>query len=203
MVAQVCTNAEYTRVPHAKETGRRLCRWIEGSVLKDYFLLSHHVVSRKRFWSIIASNLQNQGRSSCLFSTKSVPRVPFSHLVHSSVPHERVFPLWSVIGDAEDMIPGMCLEYNSSSTSSEWMEGEGSVLQGYRPVPQCSVETWVLSDHRPGTTLAVNTSKYNFILKKRKTSAASTTDWMVETQLCKLRDTSDTFVGRAYSVLHL
>ena len=26
---------------------------------------------------------------------------------------------------------------------------------------------------------------------------------MVETQLCKLRDTSDTFVGRAYSILNL
>ena len=36
-----------------------------------------------------------------------------------------------------------------------------------------------------------------------KTSAVSTTDWMVETQLCKLRGTSDTFVGRAYSIFHL
>ena len=43
---------------------------------------------------------------------------------------------------------------------------------------------------------------YNYI-KNWKTSAVSTTDWMVETQLCKLRDTSDTFVGRAYSVVHL
>ena len=32
-----------------------------------------------------------------------------------------------------------------------------------------------------------------------KTSAVSTTDWMVEPKLCKMRDTSDTFVGRAYS----
>ena len=32
-------------------------------------------------------------------------------------------------------------------------------------------------------------------IKKWKTSAVSTTDWMVETQLCKLRGTSDTFVG--------
>ena len=37
-------------------------------------------------------------------------------------------------------------------------------------------------------------------IKKWKTSAVSTTDWMVETQLCKLRGTSDTFVGRAYSI---
>ena len=27
--------------------------------------------------------------------------------------------------------------------------------------------------------------------------------WVVETQLCKLRDTSDAFVGRAYSIFHL
>ena len=26
---------------------------------------------------------------------------------------------------------------------------------------------------------------------------------MVETQICELRDTSDTFVGRAYSIFHL
>ena len=31
----------------------------------------------------------------------------------------------------------------------------------------------------------------------------STTDLMVETQLCKLRGTSDTFVGRACSIVHL
>ena len=30
--------------------------------------------------------------------------------------------------------------------------------------------------------------------KKKKASAVSTTVWMVETQLCKLRGTSDTFV---------
>ena len=29
------------------------------------------------------------------------------------------------------------------------------------------------------------------------------TDWMLETQLCQLRVTSDTFVGRAYSIFHL
>ena len=32
----------------------------------------------------------------------------------------------------------------------------------------------------------------------KKTSAVSTTDWVVETQLCKLRDTSDTPVWCAY-----
>ena len=36
-----------------------------------------------------------------------------------------------------------------------------------------------------------------------KTSAVSTTDWMVETQLRKLRGTSDTSFGRAYSIVHL
>ena len=35
--------------------------------------------------------------------------------------------------------------------------------------------------------------KLNFA-KSRKTSAVSATDWMIETQLCKLRGTSDTFV---------
>ena len=41
-----------------------------------------------------------------------------------------------------------------------------------------------------------------FLVKKWKTSAVSTTDWIVETQLCKRRGTSDTFVGRAYSIFH-
>ena len=40
-------------------------------------------------------------------------------------------------------------------------------------------------------------------LTKWKTSAVSTTDWMVETQRCKLRGTSDTFVGRAYFIIIL
>ena len=35
-------------------------------------------------------------------------------------------------------------------------------------------------------------------IKSWKTSAVSTTVWMVETQFCKLRGTSDTFVGRVY-----
>ena len=39
------------------------------------------------------------------------------------------------------------------------------------------------------------------VVKSWKTSAVSTTDWMVEAQLCKLRGTSDTFVGRVYSIL--
>ena len=38
--------------------------------------------------------------------------------------------------------------------------------------------------------------------KKMKTSAVSTTDWVVETQLCKLRGTLNTLVGRAYSIFH-
>ena len=42
-----------------------------------------------------------------------------------------------------------------------------------------------------------------FIKKKWKASAASTTDCMVETQLCKLRDASDSFVGHACSIYHL
>ena len=40
-------------------------------------------------------------------------------------------------------------------------------------------------------------------IKKWGTSAAGTINWMVGTQLCKLRGTSDTFVGRAYFIFHL
>ena len=47
--------------------------------------------------------------------------------------------------------------------------------------------------------MIINTQFYT----KYKTSAVSTTDRMVETQVRKLRDTSDTFVGRAYSIFHL
>ena len=42
-----------------------------------------------------------------------------------------------------------------------------------------------------------------YTVKNCKTSAVSTTDRMVETQLCKLRGTSATLVGRAYSIFHL
>ena len=42
-----------------------------------------------------------------------------------------------------------------------------------------------------------------FSIKKWKTSAVITTDWIVETQLCKLRGTSDKFVGRACSIFHI
>ena len=38
---------------------------------------------------------------------------------------------------------------------------------------------------------------YIFWQQNEKTSAVSTTDWIVETQLCRLRGTSHTFVGRA------
>ena len=45
-------------------------------------------------------------------------------------------------------------------------------------------------------------SKYVVLccIKIWKTSAVSTTDWMVETQLCKLCDTSDTLAGREYCI---
>ena len=36
-----------------------------------------------------------------------------------------------------------------------------------------------------------------WLFSKWKTSAVSTTEWVVETQLWKLRDTSDTLIGRA------
>ena len=39
--------------------------------------------------------------------------------------------------------------------------------------------------------------------KIEKKSVVSTIDRLVETQFCKLRDTSDTLVGRTYSVFHL
>ena len=40
-----------------------------------------------------------------------------------------------------------------------------------------------------------------YFIKSWKTSAVSTTVWMVETQLRKLRGTSHTFVGRVYFIL--
>ena len=44
-------------------------------------------------------------------------------------------------------------------------------------------------------TLQRPTYRNIFLMKSWKTKAVSTTDWMVETQLCKLRGTSDTLVG--------
>ena len=50
------------------------------------------------------------------------------------------------------------------------------------------------------TLTDTQTDQTNFI-KSWKTSAVSTTDWIIKTQPCKLRGTSDTFVRRAYSIL--
>ena len=55
---------------------------------------------------------------------------------------------------------------------------------------------------RSATAIVMVLHKISGFYKKMenwKTSAVSTTDWMVEPKLCKMRDTSDTFVGRAYS----
>ena len=46
-------------------------------------------------------------------------------------------------------------------------------------------------------------TKCDHFVKKLKTSGVRTTDRMVETPFSKLRGTSDTFVGRAYSIFHL
>ena len=51
---------------------------------------------------------------------------------------------------------------------------------------------------RNGPKLSKHSRLAFVFIKNRKTSAVSTTDWMVETQLCKLRGTSETFVGRAH-----
>ena len=55
---------------------------------------------------------------------------------------------------------------------------------------------------RNGPKLSKHSRLAFVFIKNRKTSAVSTTDWMVETQLCKLRGTSETFVGRACSIFH-
>ena len=63
---------------------------------------------------------------------------------------------------------------------------------------------WV-DDHVPAARVKCSPHLLSFsfflFIKNWKTSAVSTIDWMVETQLCELRSTSDTFVGRAYSIL--
>ena len=46
------------------------------------------------------------------------------------------------------------------------------------------------------------TEKYIDFFKNWKTSAEYNR-WVVETQLCKLRDTSDTVIGRACAMFHL
>ena len=48
------------------------------------------------------------------------------------------------------------------------------------------------SDWSFSSVIIINTPEY-FFIKSWKTSAVSTTVWMVDTQLCKLRGTSDTF----------
>ena len=74
------------------------------------------------------------------------------------------------------------------------------------------------------TSLEQHTPEYAFFIKSWKTSAVSTTIWMVkthcfhkklknvsreydrwvvETQLCKLRDTSDTLIGRSCAMFQL
>ena len=65
--------------------------------------------------------------------------------------------------------------------------------------------SWKQHNYRPSTATAVKLRVhfgFNFI-NSWTTSAVSTTVWMVETQLCKLRGTSDTFVLYGFCELNL
>ena len=42
-----------------------------------------------------------------------------------------------------------------------------------------------------------------YTCKKLKNVSCEHDRWVIETQLCKLRDTSDTLIGRAYAIVHL
>ena len=42
-----------------------------------------------------------------------------------------------------------------------------------------------------------------YFIKKLKNVSCEYDRWVVETQLCKLRDTSDTLIGRACAMFHL
>ena len=79
--------------------------------------------------------------------------------------------------------------YSSASIDS------GFVKIGFLQLSQ-SVKTTNVTH----TLTDTQTDQTNFI-KSWKTSAVSTTDWIIKTQPCKLRGTSDTFVRRAYSIL--
>ena len=55
-----------------------------------------------------------------------------------------------------------------------------------------SLQSWVATIQTVVLTAGVFQLFIKIFYKKLKTSAVSTTDWMVDTQLCKLRGTSDT-----------
>ena len=59
-------------------------------------------------------------------------------------------------------------------------------------------EEW---DHDPPAVTTRNS--FEIFYKKLKNVSCEYDRLMVETQLCKLRGKSDTFVGRAYSIFHL
>ena len=76
---------------------------------------------------------------------------------------------------------------------SDYCEGEGILPEehcGFRP-------------HRSTVDMMfVVRRRLNFI-KKMKNVSCEYDRWVVETQLCNLRDTSDTLIGRACAVFHL
>ena len=75
---------------------------------------------------------------------------------------------------------------------------EGYLYRSVTPLDAARVDRTIFHNH------SVHWYYITLILKKIiiswKTSAVSTTVWMVETQLCKLRGTSDTFVKKMKNV---
>ena len=59
-----------------------------------------------------------------------------------------------------------------------------------------SMQSWVSTIQ----SVVLTADVLNFFLVEKRQLPVNTADWMVATQLCKLRGTSDTFVGRAYSI---
>ena len=62
---------------------------------------------------------------------------------------------------------------------------------------------WPLRRCRPKTYHRVITGKEGPVYQKMKNVSCEHNRLVVRTQLCKLRDTSDTFIGRAWAMFHL
>ena len=93
-------------------------------------------------------------------------------------------------------------KYRRAKKTHTYMVMQNKHAQRTRLIPGITQLARLSFNHSVGRTRSWRLSIFYFI-KSWKTSAVSTTVWMVETQLCKLRGTSDTFVESVYSIVHL
>ena len=72
------------------------------------------------------------------------------------------------------------------------------------PIRKCPTSTWKYAHNLQFAVFVVRVQQYfEVFYKKLKNVSCEYNRWVVETQLRKLHDTSDTLIGRACAMFHL